>query len=313
MSVLVIAEHDGSDLKQSTLSTITAASQLSDAITLLVAGNACLKVAEQALKIKEVNEVILADHQEYQHVLAESWAPLIFYYAPNYAYLLAPATTFGKNIMPRVAALLNVGQISDVIKIDDAVTYQRPIYAGNAITTVKSLDDKQVLTVRPTAFKAAELEDAVSGQKEIINSDYFIKNNQSAFVSKESHFSDRPDLATADIIISGGRGLQNSENFERLRAIADKIHAAVGATRAAVDAGFAPNDCQVGQTGHVVAPKLYIALGISGAIQHLAGMKDSQVIVAINKDADAPIFHCADYKLVADVTSVLAEWETLLE
>jgi len=308
MNVLVVAEHDGQQVKPSTLSTVTAATQLTESITVLVAGLNCAGVADQAASIDKVSRVIIADHAVYEHPLPERWAPLIVHHADAFTHLLAPAMTFGKNLMPRVAALLDVGQVSDIIDIVDQQTYRRPIYAGNAIAKVRVLDDKQVVTVRPTAFEPAQ-----QGEKsEIVPSDYVSDNQQSAFVSQETHGSDRPELSSADVVISGGRGLQNKETFKRLTAIADKMNAAIGASRAAVDAGFAPNDWQVGQTGQVVAPKLYIAVGISGAIQHLAGMKDSQVIVAINKDPDAPIFQIADYGLVADVDDVLPQWEALL-
>lgn len=308
MGVLVIAEHDGRQLKPSTRCTVTAALQLTKSITVLVAGFDCDRIAEQAASIAAVSQVIVADHSAYEHPLPERWAPLVLHYAETFTHLLAPATTFGKNLMPRVAALLDVGQVSDIIEVIDQQTYKRPIYAGNAIAKVKALDKKQVITVRPTAFEPAEL-----GEKStIVAADYVSDNQLSTFLSQEVHESDRPELSSANVVISGGRGLQNSETFERLTAIADKMKAAIGASRAAVDAGFAPNDWQVGQTGQVVAPKLYIAVGISGAIQHLAGMKESKVIVAINKDPDAPIFQVADYGLVADVNDVLDQWETLL-
>lgn len=310
MSVLVVAEHDAEELAPSTLSTITAASQLSDFVTVLIAGSTCGPVVKQAMTLKKVSQVINACDVIYKYPLAERYAPLVVHHAKAFTHILAPATTFGKNLMPRVAALLDVGQLSDVIEIIDAETFKRPIYAGNVIAKVKSLDDIKVITVRPTAFTAVEL----GGETvEATASDYVTEDHQSEWLSEERHISDRPDLSSAEIVISGGRGLQNKETFARLTAIADKMRAAVGASRAAVDAGFAPNDCQVGQTGKIVAPKLYIAIGISGAIQHLAGMKDSKVIVAINKDPDAPIFKVADYGLVADVNEVLAKWETELK
>lgn len=310
MSVLVVAEHDGEQLKALTLSTITAATQLADFVTVLIAGSGCGKVVEQAAQLDKVSQVINACNIVYKYPLAERIAPLVVHHATAFTHILAPATTFGKNLLPRVAALLDVGQISDIIKIIDQETFCRPVYAGNAIAKVKSLDSKKVVTVRPTAFEPIKVG---SSMAETLMSDFVTDNAQSEFVSEETHASDRPELSSAEIVISGGRGLQNEETFQRLTAIADKMNAAIGASRAAVDAGFAPNDCQVGQTGQVVAPKLYIAVGISGAIQHMAGMKDSKVIVAINKDPDAPIFQIADYGLVADVNEVLPQWEAVLE
>lgn len=310
MNVLVVAEHDGEKLKSSTLSTITAAAELGDFVTVLVVGSSCSMAVSQAAKLEKVSQVINACNVIYMHSLPERIAPLVVHHANAFTHILAPASTFGKNLLPRVAALLDVGQVSDIIKVVDHETYLRPIYAGNAIAKVKSLDSKKVITVRPTAFEPAQ----VGGDKaEILSSDFVTHNEQSEFVSEETHGADRPELSSADIVISGGRGLQNEETFKRLSAIADKMNAAIGASRAAVDAGFAPNDSQVGQTGQVVAPKLYIAVGISGAIQHIAGMKDSKVIVAINKDPDAPIFQIADYALVADVNEVLPKWEALLQ
>ena len=310
MTVLVIAEHDHQHLKLSTRSTITAASTLNQAITVLIAGFQCQSVAEECQKIQGVDAILLADHEVYQHFLAESITPLILSCATSMTHILAPATTFGKNTMPRVAAKLAVSQISEVSDVVDERTYRRPIYAGNAIATVRSNDSVQVITVRSSAFEAA-LDGSQSAAVSCID---FIADNQcSSFVSEEMHQSDRPELSSADIVISGGRGLQNKENFERLMRIADRMGAAIGASRAAVDVEMAPNDFQVGQTGQVVAPKLYIAVGISGAIQHLAGMKDSKIIVAINKDPDAPIFQVADYGLVADLADVLPEWERVLD
>lgn len=313
MSVLVIAEHDGKQLKPSTLSTIRAASQLSGFVTVLVAGLDCHDAAEQAAKLDKVSQVINACNVVYMHPLAERIAPLIVHHATSVSHVLAPATTFGKNLLPRVAALLDIGQISDVIKIVDRETFYRPIYAGNAIAKIKSLDDKKVMTIRPTAFKVIQARASSSENAEIIASDFVAHNVQSEWLSQEVHKSDHPNLTSAEVVISGGRGLQNKANFQRLAVIANKMNAAIGASRAAVDADFAPNDCQVGQTGQIVAPKLYIAVGISGAIQHTAGMKESKVIVAINKDPDAPIFQIADYALVADVDEVLTEWEAALE
>lgn len=310
MSVLVVAEHDGEQLKSSTLSTITAAAQLREFVTVLVAGSGCKNVVEQAVGLDKVSQVINACNVVYIHPLAERLAPLIVHHANAFSHILAPATTFGKNLMPRVAALLDVGQVSDIIEVVDQDTYRRSVYAGNAIAKVKVLDDKKIITVRPTAFEPMQLG---SDKAETIKSDFVAENEQSEFVSQEVHASNRPELTSADVVISGGRGLQNKETFQRLTAIADTMKAAIGASRAAVDAGFAPNDWQVGQTGQVVAPKLYIAVGISGAIQHLAGMKDSKVIVAINKDPEAPIFQVADYGLVADVNEVLLQWEEALK
>jgi len=310
MSALVIAEHDGQRLKPSTACVITAAAQLSDSVSVMLAGADCSAIADQIAMLDQVKQVIIADNKVYQHLLAERLALLVKHHADSFKHILAAATTFGKNLLPRVAALLDVGQISDIVAIIDQHTYRRPIYAGNAIATVKVLDHQQVITVRPTAFDPVY---ESANKAEIITSDYVSNNQQSEFISLEMHAADRPELNSADIVISGGRGLQNKAGFERLTAIADKMKAAIGASRAAVDAGFAPNDWQVGQTGQIVAPKLYMAIGISGAIQHLAGMKDSKIIVAINKDPDAPIFQVADYGLVADVNDVLPLWEKILE
>jgi electron transfer flavoprotein alpha subunit len=310
MSVLVIAEHNNKLLKPSTLVTITAANELSDDVSVLVAGHQCEAVVSQLSKTQGVKKVLQADHTCYAHPLAETLAPLIVQLSENVDYVLAPATTFGKNVLPRVAAMLDVGQVSDIIKVIDENTFMRPIYAGNAIATVRSHDKQKVITVRPTAFSAADVtEDTVAV---VENIDKTVDNRQSSFAHASLQKSDRPELGAADIIISGGRGLKDKESFDRLTAIADRLGAAIGASRAAVDAGLAPNDYQVGQTGQVVAPKLYIAVGISGAIQHLAGMKDSKVIVAINKDPDAPIFQIADYGLVADLFEVLPLWEQAL-
>lgn len=309
MTILVVAEHDQQRTKPSTLSAITAASKLGDEVNVLVAGHECQSVAQELQSIEGVSQVLLADHEVYRYPLAESFTPLILQCAKEVSHLLAPATTFGKNILPRVAASLNVGQVSDIIEVVDQQTYKRPIYAGNAIATVKSADSIQVITVRSSAFKTAI---KGSSKADLINIDFVVDNKFSTFVSEELHGSDRPELSSADIVVSGGRGLQNKENFERLMEIAGQMGAAIGASRAAVDSGMAPNDFQVGQTGQVVAPKLYIAVGISGAIQHLAGMKDSKIIVAINKDPDAPIFQVADYGLVADLKDVLPQWEAIL-
>ena len=297
MSVLVIAEHDNEELKPATLNTVTAAAQLGD-VDILVAGSGCDAVVEAASKIAGVGKVLKADAEPLKTGLAENIAPLIVELAANYSHVLAAATTSGKNIMPRVAALMDVAQISEITEIVSADTFVRPIYAGNAMATVQSADDTKIITVRTTAFDAASTE---GGSASVESLSGGTDAGLSSFVSQELTVSERPELTSAKIVISGGRGMQSGDNFPMLEAIADKLGAAVGASRAAVDAGFVPNDYQVGQTGKVVAPDLYIAVGISGAIQHLAGMKDSKVIVAINKDAEAPIFQVADYGLVADL------------
>ncbi len=303
MSVLVIAEHDNENLKTATLNTITAAAELGE-ITVLVAGSGCRAAAEAASSVAGVTKVLLADDGALQHGSAENLAPLVEKTAGDYGHILAPATTFGKNLMPRVAALLDVAQISEITAVIDADTFVRPIYAGNAMAMVKSSDGVKAVTVRATAFEAAE---AKGGSAEIGEVSGAEESGLNAFIGQELTKSERPELTSAGIVISGGRGMQSGENFHLLESIADMLGAAVGASRAAVDAGFVPNDYQVGQTGKVVAPDLYIAVGISGAIQHLAGMKDSKVIVAINKDEDAPIFQVADYGLVADLFDVLPE------
>jgi electron transfer flavoprotein alpha subunit len=310
MKILVIAEHDNKILRRSTYQTITAAQQLGTEIDLLIIGENCQSVSEQASKINSVKTILLADAKDYAHELAENVAPLIKDIADGYTHVLIPATTFGKNILPRAAALLDVAMVSDVIKINGPDEFIRPIYAGNALATVKSLDKIKLLSIRTTAFSAAE---EGSGQASITKLDKVIPNTLSEFVNEEIHLSERPDLTSARIIVSGGRGLKSAENFKKLETLANRLGAAIGASRAAVDAGFAPNDYQVGQTGKVVAPDLYIAVGISGAIQHLAGMKDSKVIVAINNDPDAPIFQIADYGLVGDLFTVLEELQTELE
>jgi len=313
MAVLLIAEHDNKNLKPATLNAASAATELGRAgmgeVVVLVAGHACADVANEAAKISGVSKVLLADNAQHEHPMAENIAPLIVGLAGDYDAIIAPATTLGKNILPRVAALLDVQQISDIIKVVSADTFQRPIYAGNAIATVKSLDSKKIITVRTTAFAAAGNDG--NGTIEEISSDS--DAGLSSFVRDELTKSERPELTSAKIIISGGRGMGSGENFKLLEAVADKLNAAIGASRAAVDSGFAPNDYQVGQTGKVVAPELYIAVGISGAIQHLAGMKDSKVIVAINKDEEAPIFQVADYGMVADLFEVLPELSKALE
>ncbi|WP_421866139.1 electron transfer flavoprotein subunit alpha/FixB family protein [Motiliproteus sp.] len=308
MGILVIAEHDNAALKGATLNTVAAAQQIGGDIDLLVAGENCGAAAEEAAKIAGVNKVLVADNAAYAHQLAENLALLVLELADGYSHILASATTTGKNFMPRVAAKLDVAQISDIIAVESADTFQRPIYAGNAIATVQSSDAVKVITVRSTAFDAA----ATDGSASVETVSAACDAGKSAFVKEELAQSDRPELTAASVIISGGRGMGNGENFELLEKVADKLGAAVGASRAAVDAGFVPNDMQVGQTGKIVAPELYIAVGISGAIQHLAGMKDSKFIVAINKDEEAPIFSVADYGLVADLFEAVPELESKL-
>ncbi len=307
MTTLVISEHDNSELKGATLNTVSAAQNLNDEIHLLVVGSNCNSVAESAAKIEGVSKVLYVDSPEYENFLAENISLLIKNISNDYSSILAPATTNGKNYMPRVAAFLDVAQISDISAIESNDTFQRPIYAGNCIATVKSSDEVKVITVRTTAFDPVSSE---SGSAEILKLEEVNDAGVSQFIKDELAESDRPELTAADVIISGGRGMQNGENFNLLEGIADKLGAAIGASRAAVDSGFVPNDYQVGQTGKIVAPNLYIAVGISGAIQHLAGMKDSKVIVAINKDEDAPIFQVADYGLVADLFTALPEMES---
>jgi electron transfer flavoprotein alpha subunit len=308
MAILVYAEHDNEQLKTETHKLMHAASQIGGDIHLLVAGSGCEAVAQQASKIDGVTKVLLADNAEYAQQMAENIADLVTELGKDASHVLAAATTTGKNFMPRVAALLDVAQISDIINVVSADTFVRPIYAGNAIATVQSSDNIKVITVRTAAFDVAG-----EGNSAPIEACSVVKVlEKSSFVSAELTESERPELTAADIIISGGRGMQNGENFKLLDGIADKLGAAMGASRAAVDAGFVPNDMQVGQTGKIVAPNLYIAVGISGAIQHLAGMKDSKVIVAINKDEEAPIFQVADYGLVGDLFEVLPELEAAL-
>ena len=309
MAVLVVAEHDNSVLKDATFNTVTAAGELGGDVHVLVAGADCGAVAEAAAKVAGVTKVLKADAPAYAHPLAEALANLVTVLADGYDAILAPATTTGKNFMPRVAAALDVAQISEIIAVDSADTFKRPIYAGNAVQTVQSSDAKKIITVRTTAFAAAAAE---GGTASVEDAPSATDPGLSSFVKAELSKSERPELTSAKIIISGGRGMGSSENFKMVEAVADKLGAAVGASRAAVDAGFAPNDFQVGQTGKIVAPNLYIAVGISGAIQHLAGMKDSKIIVAINKDEEAPIFQIADYGLVADLFDALPELEKAL-
>jgi electron transfer flavoprotein alpha subunit len=313
MAVLVIVEHDNAELKPATLNCVTAAGQIAaetgGGIDLLVAGKGCATVADQAAKIPGVAKVLLAEGPEYEHRVAENFAPLIVRLAENYSHVLAPATTSGKNVMPRAAALLDVQQISDISAVEAADTFVRPIYAGNAMATVRSGDRIKVITVRTTTFDAVPAE---GGAAEIETVEGTGDSGHSSYLGADLTESERPELTSARVVISGGRGMQDGQNFAMLERIADKLGAAVGASRAAVDAGFVPNDYQVGQTGKVVAPDLYIAVGISGAIQHLAGMKDSKVIVAINKDEEAPIFQVADYGLVADLFKAVPELEEAL-
>lgn len=298
MSILVIAEHDNANLKASTLNTVAAASRIGGEIHVLVAGADCAAVARQAASLQGVAKVRLADAAHYQSQTAENLSALVLAQAAGYSHILAPATTFGKNLLPRVAALLDVAQISEIVGVDSADTFVRPIYAGNALATVRSADPVKVVTVRSTAFEAV----ASGGSAVIENVASAADTAQSSLLGRELSKSERPELAAASTIVAGGRGLGSGENYRTLlEPLADKLGAALGASRAAVDAGFVPNDYQVGQTGKIVAPDLYLAIGISGAIQHLAGMKDSKVIVAINKDPDAPIFQVADYGLVGDL------------
>jgi len=306
MSILVIAEHDNSELKTATLNTVAAGMAIGGDIDILVAGSDCDSVAESASQVPGVGKVLLANKETYKNSLAENLGNLVVELSEGYTHILAPATTSGKNFMPRVAAKLDVSQISDISAVISEDTFERPIYAGNCIATVQSTDSVKVITVRTTGFDACE---AAGGSASISAIDNDTDAGVSSFVKEEIAESDRPELTAADVVISGGRGMQNGDNFSLLNGIADKLGAAIGASRAAVDSGFVPNDMQVGQTGKIVAPDLYIAVGISGAIQHLAGMKDSKVIVAINKDEEAPIFQVADYGLVADLFDALPELE----
>jgi len=310
MSVLVIAEHDDAALKPATLNTVTAAKALGAEIHVLVVGEGCGEVAKAAAKIDGVAKVLLADAPEYAHRLAENVANLVVGLADGYSHVLAPHTTSGKNILPRAAALLDIQQVSDITAVISEDTFERPIYAGNGIATVQSGDAKKLITVRATAFEAAAEEGGAAAVETIAATGDV---GLSSFVRAETSQSERPELTSAKIIISGGRGMQSGENFDMLERVADKLGAAVGASRAAVDAGFVPNDYQVGQTGKIVAPDLYIAVGLSGAIQHLAGMKDSKVIVAINKDEEAPIFQVADYGIVGDLFDVVPQLEAELD
>ena len=309
MSILVIAEHDNKSLKGATLNTVAAATKISDEISLLIAGYDMDSVIDEAQKVDSVNNILKCDNDIYKNALAEDVSALVLSNVGSFTHILAPATTFGKNLMPRISAKLDTQQISDIISVESDNTFKRPIYAGSCIATVKSNDSTKVITVRSTAFDPVGCNNSGIEISEI---DALETSGISKFISEEIAQSDRPELTAADIVISGGRGMQSGDNFHLLDSIADKLGAAVGASRAAVDAGFVPNDYQVGQTGKIVAPDLYIAVGISGAIQHLAGMKDSKVIVAINKDEDAPIFQVADYGLVADLFTALPELDSSL-
>ncbi|WP_027855269.1 electron transfer flavoprotein subunit alpha/FixB family protein [Marinobacterium litorale] len=309
MSILLIAEHNNQALNPATLSALTAATEVGGDITLLVAGSGCPSVADEAANAAGVSKVLLADNAVYEHGLAENLSALIAELAGNYSHVIAPASTTSKDYMPRVAALLDVGQLSEIITVESADTFKRPIYAGNAIATVQSQDAIKVITVRTSAFDKAAAEGGSAAVETLATA---CDAGTSSFVGEELVKSDRPDLTAARVVISGGRGMGNGENFALLEKVADKLGAAIGASRAAVDAGFVSNDLQVGQTGKIVAPELYIAVGISGAIQHLAGMKESKVIVAINKDEEAPIFQVADYGLVGDLFTVLPELEAKL-
>ena len=310
MAILIVAEHDNSELKPATLNAVTAGAGIGGELHVLVAGHDCGAVAAEAAAIAGVSQVRLADAPEYANGLAENLAGLLVAIADGYTHVVAPATTFGKDIMPRAAALLDTQQISDISEVIDESTFVRPIYAGNALATVRSQDPVKLITVRATAFEAAA---TGSDAAPVAPVDATGDSGLSRYVGAELSSSERPELTSARVVISGGRGMQSGENFPMIEAVADRLGAAVGASRAAVDAGYVPNDYQVGQTGKVVAPELYIAVGISGAIQHLAGMKDSKVIVAINKDEEAPIFQVADYGLVADLFKAVPELEEELE
>ena len=305
MSVLLIAEHNNKELKAFTLNAVTAASQIDSDVHALVIGNSCGDVAKAASELPLVKKVITVEAPHYENFIAENFAPVVIKLAENYSHIVCSANTFGKNLMPRIAAKLDTSQVSDITKVETADTFVRPIYAGNAFATVKSTDSKKCITIRPTSFDACE---SSGGSAPIENTDAGEEFSLTKFVKREEIKSDRPELGTARVVISGGRGMQNGDNFKLITAIADKLNAAIGASRAAVDAGYISNDHQVGQTGKVVVPDLYIAVGISGAIQHLAGMKESKVIVAINKDGEAPIFSVADYGLEADLFEALPQF-----
>ena len=305
MSALLIAEHNNKEVKPFTLNAITAASQIEEDLHVLVVGNKCDEVAKSISQVPNVKKIIHVDNEVYENFIAENFTSIIIKHAENYTHIVCSANTFGKNLMPRVAALLDISQVSDIIKVISPDTFLRPIYAGNAFATVKSSDSKKCITIRPTSFEPAATS---GGSAEIVKADAGEASTFIKFIKREEVKSDRPELGTARVVISGGRGMQSGENFKLISAIADKLNAAIGASRAAVDAGYITNDHQVGQTGKVVVPDLYIAVGISGAIQHLAGMKESKVIVAINKDGEAPIFSVADYGLEADLFEALPQF-----
>jgi len=305
MSVLLIAEHNNKEVKAFTLNAITAASQIDSDVHALVIGNNCADVSKALSEISLVKKVIKVEAAHYENFIAENFAPVVIKLADNYSHIVCSANTFGKNLMPRIAAKLDTSQVSDIIKVESADTFVRPIYAGNAFATVKSTDAKKCITIRPTSFEPCETS---GGSAPIESADAEEAFSLTKFIKREEIKSDRPELGTARIVISGGRGMQNGDNFKLITSIADKLNAAIGASRAAVDAGYISNDHQVGQTGKVVVPDLYIAVGISGAIQHLAGMKESKVIVAINKDGEAPIFSVADYGLEADLFEALPQF-----
>ena len=305
MSVLLVAEHNNKDLKPFTLNVISAASQINEDVHVLLMGNNVDRVAKSISEVSGVKKVIQVDNPIYENYLAENYVPVILQNSKSYSHIVSAANTFGKNLMPRVAANLDVSQVSDIIKVINPETFLRPIYAGNAFATVRSNDKIKCVTVRPTSFEPAP---SAGGSAEIVKADAGEEFSLTKFIKKEEVKSDRPELGTARIVVSGGRGLQSGENFKLITAVADKLNAAIGASRAAVDAGYITNDHQVGQTGKVVVPDLYIAVGISGAIQHLAGMKESKVIVAINKDGEAPIFSIADYGLEADLFEALPQF-----
>ena len=305
MSSLLIAEHNNKEIKSFTLNAITAASQIDNDLHVLLIGNNCGEVAKSLSEIPAIKKVLHVEAPYYENYLAENFAPLIVKVSENYTHIVSSANTFGKNLMPRVAALLDTSQISDIIKVISSDTFLRPIYAGNAFATVKSNDAKKCITIRPTSFEPCEITGGSAPIEKVESMEEF---SQSKFIKREEVKSDRPELGTARVVISGGRGMQNGENFKLINAVADKLNAAIGASRAAVDAGYISNEHQVGQTGKVVVPDLYIAVGISGAIQHLAGMKESKIIVAINKDGEAPIFSVADYGLEADLFEALPQF-----
>ena len=305
MSALLIAEHNNKELKPFTLNAITAASEMDKDLHVLLIGNNCEDVAKSLSNIPDVKKVLHAEADYYENYLAENFAPLIVKISGNYSHIVSSANTFGKNLMPRVSAILDISQVSDITKVISSDTFLRPIYAGNAFATVKSTDSKKCITIRPTSFEACETS---GGSAPIEKIEACEKFSLSKFIKREEVKSDRPELGTARVVISGGRGMQNGDNFKLINAVADKLNAAIGASRAAVDAGYISNEHQVGQTGKVVVPDLYIAVGISGAIQHLAGMKESKIIVAINKDGEAPIFSVADYGLEADLFEALPQF-----